>query len=68
VATEQRIIGGQYNNLSGFETGKHAVIYIFGKITYNDIFGGTKLHTTKYCLMRAAGDHFTSCSTGNSMD
>jgi hypothetical protein len=47
---------------------RRMIVYILGKITYNDIFTGTKLHTTKFCLMRRGGDHFTSCPTGNSMD
>jgi hypothetical protein len=44
------------------------VTYILGKITYNDVFAGTKQHTTKFCLMRSSGTEFVSCQTGNSMD
>jgi hypothetical protein len=44
------------------------VIYILGKITYSDIFSGTKKHTTKFCLMRRSGDNFTLCPSGNWMD
>lgn len=43
-------------------------VYILGKITYNDIFPGTKIHTTKFCIMREVGDSFTICPTGNWMD
>jgi len=44
------------------------VIYVLGKVTYSDIFSGTKMHTTKFCLMRDGGNSFRSCPTGNWMD
>ncbi len=43
-------------------------VYIFGKITYSDIFPGTKTHITEFCLMRVVGDSFTICPRGNRMD
>lgn len=47
---------------------RRLTIYILGKITYSDIFTGTRLHTTKFCLMRLGGTQFVSCPTGNYMD
>ncbi len=44
------------------------VVYILGKISYNDIFSGTQKHITKFCLMREFGTQFMSCPTGNHMD
>lgn len=44
------------------------VVYILGKITYNDVFQNTPKHTTKFCLMRKGGTQFVPCPTGNYMD
>jgi hypothetical protein len=48
--------------------GLHLDVYIFGKITYNDIFTGTPPHITKFCLKHMGGIQFTSCPAGNYMD
>jgi len=42
--------------------------YILGKFTYHDVFDGTKLHTTKFCLMNAGATQFSICPQSNWMD
>jgi hypothetical protein len=55
-------------SLRDAKTGVPITTYLLGKITYNDIFPGTKRHTTKFCLMWYEGG-FTICdSGGNWMD
>jgi hypothetical protein len=50
------------------------VVYILGKVTYNDVFEGAKRHTTKFCFMYSKTDmptgpqFFSSCPRGNWMD
>ncbi len=41
--------------------------YVFGKITYNDIFSRKK-HTTEFCFERNFGSNFVPCFHGNWMD
>ena len=45
-----------------------ATIYILGRFTYLDVFTGTALHTTKFCLMRTSGTQFSICPEGNWMN
>jgi hypothetical protein len=61
----QGVGGISYGNL---RDGIPQVIYILGKITYNDIFDGTPLRTTKFCLERMDGTDFSICPKGNHMD
>jgi hypothetical protein len=62
--TQGTTVSASYGN----EHMKLLVIYILGKITYNDVFRGTPMHTTKFCLMRMDGTQFVPCPTGNYMD
>lgn len=70
IVITQATGGIDYGNLRGGpeDPFRRMTVYILGKITYNDIFSGTPLHTTKFCLMREMGTQFTSCPTGNYMD
>jgi len=43
-------------------------IYVLGNFTYYDIFHGTPMRTTKYCLMNQSGTQFTFCPASNWMD
>jgi hypothetical protein len=55
-------------SLRDTKTGAPITTYLLGKITYNDIFPGTKRHTTKFCLMWYENG-FTMCDGGgNRMD
>ena len=67
VGITQGAVGVSYGGMNGPGAGRKTV-YIFGKITYSDVFPGTKTHTTEFCLMRAVGDRFTICPKGNRMD
>jgi hypothetical protein len=70
VAMTQRTIGINYENLRTSATGSPdlQIVYILGKVTYNDIFVKTPLHTTEFCIMRRGGTQFDICPTGNLMN
>jgi hypothetical protein len=40
---------------------------VLGKISYRDIFKGTPIHSTEFCLERVKGNALTLCSQGQSM-
>jgi hypothetical protein len=43
--------------------------YVLGKITYRDVFAGTSIHNTKFCLMNlGSGYGLDICPSGNLMD
>jgi hypothetical protein len=50
------------------EAGQHLTLYVMGKLTYYDIFPGTKQHSTKFCLMHTGGTSFSVCPASNWMD
>jgi hypothetical protein len=51
------------------DRGRNITQYILGKITYNDIFEGTRQRTTKFCLMSLRPNiEYRPCPKGNSMD
>jgi hypothetical protein len=46
-------------------------IFLLGKITYSDVFAGTKPHTTKFCLLNTGEEEepkFSFCPENNWMD
>ena len=55
-------------SLRDSKTGVPVTIYLLGKITYSDIFPGTKRHTTKFCLMWYEGGFAMCDGGGNWMD
>jgi len=43
------------------------ILYLLGKITYNDVFHGSKQHATKFCYMTSMRK-LVACPEGNWMD
>ncbi|MGD0921998.1 MAG: hypothetical protein ABSA70_09575 [Terriglobia bacterium] len=55
-------------SLRDSKTGVPTTTYLLGKVTYNDIFPGTKRHTTKFCLMWHETGFIMCPGGGNWMD
>lgn len=64
VADHHTLGGGALRD----KDGTPITMYILGKITYNDIFPGTKRHTTKFCLMWYENGFIMCDAGGNWMD
>ena len=45
-----------------------SIVYLVGKVTYRDVFDGTKPHTTTVCVMNKMRATFVVCPTGIQMD
>jgi hypothetical protein len=74
VDTKRVIVRSQWTqgtkkDRGGISITESVTLYVLGKITYYDIFPGTKPHTTKFCLMHTRNSNsFVICPANNWMD